>query len=70
MSSDTGMVVDDAEIVVDILTYEEAQNAIQFNLDLAGCTWEELDQQAKAGQFTSEKARRAWFIVSSLVEAG
>ena len=61
MSSDT---------VVDVLDSAETQAAIRFNLDLAGCTWEELQQQAKAGQFTSEKARRAWFIVSSFVETG
>ena len=60
----------DADIVVEVLNDEEARAAIQFNLDLAGCTWEELDRQARKGQFDSEKARRAWFMVSSLVEAG
>ncbi|MCY3851704.1 MAG: hypothetical protein OXF75_13040 [Acidimicrobiaceae bacterium] len=59
-----------SETVVDVLNSAETQEAIQFNLDLVGCTWEELQQQAKAGQFTSETARRAWFMVSSLVEAG
>ncbi|MXW74574.1 MAG: hypothetical protein F4Z58_00845 [Acidimicrobiaceae bacterium] len=59
-----------SETVVDVLNSAETQEAIQFNLDLAECTWEELQQQAKAGQFTSETARRAWFMVSSLVEAG
>lgn len=58
------------ETVVDVLNSAETQEAIQFNLDLAGCTWEELQQQAKAGPFTSETARRAWFMVSSLVEVG
>lgn len=62
MSSDT-------DEFLDILTDEEVQQGIQDNLDMAGCTWEELDQQARAGQFTSEKARRAWFVVASLVEA-
>ena len=61
MSSDT---------VVDVLDHAETQAAIRFNLDRAGCTWEELQEQARAGQFTSEKAHRAWFIVSSFVEAG
>lgn len=69
MSTNTAEEVLDTDIVVEALNAEEAQVAIQFNLDLAGCTWEELDQQARNGQFDSEKARRAWFMVSSLVEA-
>lgn len=70
MSTNVAEEVLDTDIVVEALNDEEAQAAIQFNLDLAGCTWEELDQQARNGQFDSEKARRAWFMVSSLVEAG
>ena len=35
----------------------------------AGCTWEELQEQAKAGSFSSEIAKRAWFVVSSFEPA-
>lgn len=55
-----------ADIEVDVLDDEGVRAAIDNALARAGCTWEELQEQAKAGSFSSEIARRAWFVVSSL----
>ncbi|MCY4631965.1 MAG: hypothetical protein OXE75_13945 [bacterium] len=53
------------DIEVDVLDDAGVRAVIDNALALAGCTWEELQQQAKTGSFTSEIARRAWFVVSS-----
>ena len=50
------------------LTRDEVRAGFQRSLDSAGCSWEELDAQARAGRFVSEKARRAWFAASSFVD--
>ena len=54
-----------ADIEVDVLDDEGVRAVIDNALARAGCTWEELQEQAKAGSFSSEIARRAWFVVSS-----
>lgn len=36
-------------------------------LKQAGYTWPQLQEHAKAGCFPTETARRAWFVVSSLI---
>ena len=54
-----------ADIEVDVLDDAGVRAVINNALARAGCTWEELQEQAKAGSFTSEIARRAWFVVSS-----
>ena len=53
------------DIEVDVLDDAGVRAVIDNALARAGCTWEELQQQAKGGSFSSEIARRAWFVVSS-----
>ena len=57
-----------SDIEVEILDDEGVRQAIDNALALAGCTWDELQEQARIGRFSTEVARRAWFVVSSLVE--
>ena len=54
-----------AVIEVDVLDDVGVRAVVENALARAGCTWEELQEQAKAGSFSSEIARRAWFVVSS-----
>ncbi len=58
---------DYSDIEVEVLDEEGAQTAINNALELAGCDWEELQAQAKAGRFTNETAKLAWIVVSALV---
>ncbi len=53
------------DIEVDVLDDAGVRAVINNALAQAECTWEELQEQAKAGCFSSEIARRAWFVVSS-----
>ena len=57
------------DIEVDVLDDEGVRAVVNNALSQAGCTWEELQEQAKAGSFSSEIARRAWFVVSSFEPA-
>lgn len=61
--SDSDIEYDDIEVLV--LSDDEVRVAINNALETAGCTWEELQQQAATGRFTSEMARRTWFVVST-----
>ncbi len=54
-----------ADIEVDVLDDVGVRTLIDNALARAGCTWEELQEQAEACSFSSESARRAWFVVSS-----
>ena len=54
------------DIHLELLDESDVREAIDNALTAAACTWEELQQQAEAGRFSSEVARRAWFVVSSL----
>ena len=54
-----------ADIEVDVLDDAGIRAAIDNALARAGCTWGEMQEQAKAGCFSSEVAKRAWFVVSS-----
>ena len=54
-----------ADIEVDVLDDAGVSTVIHNALARAGCTWEELQEQAKVGSFSSEIAQRAWFVVSS-----
>lgn len=56
------------DIKVEVLDEEGLREAVDNAMALAGCSWEELQNQAQAGQFTDEIARSVWFAVSSLVE--
>jgi hypothetical protein len=59
------------EAVEDDLFVEAAesdlQRALANALRRAGCTYEELAQQARDGEFSSSAAQRAWVVVRSLV---
>ena len=55
------------DIQLELLDESDVREAIDNALDAAACTWEELQRQAESGRFSSEVARRAWFVVSSLV---
>lgn len=61
--SDADTQYDDIEVIV--LNDDEVRVAVENALAEAGCTWEELQAQAAEGRFTSELARRTWFIVST-----
>lgn len=56
------------DIEVEVLDAAGVQEAIDHALARAGCSWEELQEQAKAGRFIDEVARRVWFAVSSFAE--
>ncbi len=56
------------DIHLELLDESDVREAIDNALAAAACTWEELQKQAEAGRFSSEVARRAWFVVSSLAE--
>ena len=57
-----------ADIDVEVLDDEGVREYIDNALELAGHTWEELQDQARAGKFTTEIAREAWFVVSTFAE--
>ncbi len=65
-----GDAYDDAydDIEVEVLDEAGVQEAIESALARAGCSWEELQEQAKVGRFNDEVARRVWFAVSSFAE--
>ena len=54
-----------SDIKVEVLDEPGVREMIGTALALAGCNWEELQQQARVGRFRSEVAREAWFVVSS-----
>lgn len=57
----------DADPVVDVATEAEAAQAAADLLREAGLSsMEELEAQAASGEFQSERARRAWFILAPL----
>ncbi len=56
------------DIEVEMLDEAGVQEAMDNALTLAGCSWEELQEQARVGRFTDEISRSVWFAVSSLVE--
>ena len=56
------------DIEVEVLDDADVREAIADALALAGCSWEELQEQDGVGRFPTEVAQRAWIVVSSLVE--
>ncbi len=56
---------DDIEVIV--LDEDDVRDAVANALAEAGCTWEELQQQAADGRFKSRRAHRTWFVVSSFM---
>lgn len=57
-----------ASVDVQIATDDDLRAAIHDALDSAGVTLPELREQARAGRFSSEDARIAWFMISDLVD--
>jgi len=51
---------------VEVASAEDLNAAIALALSKLDLSRAELEQQAVVGRFTSEAARRAWFLVSSL----
>jgi hypothetical protein len=54
------------DIRVEIAEQSEIDAATQRHLDDLGITLAELQQQADADEFMSERARRLWFFVEPL----
>ena len=59
---------DYSDIKVVVADEAEVREAVENALATVDCTWEELQGQARAGRFETERARMVWFAVSSLVE--
>lgn len=56
--------VEATSMVVESADDSEMQDAVAATLAAAGVTIEDLRQQAAESRFVSERARRAWFVVS------
>ena len=56
--------VEATSMIVECADDSEMQDAVAATLAAAGVTVEELRQQAVESRFVSERARRAWFVVS------
>ena len=56
------------DVEVQVLDDDGVQELINNALAEAGCSWEELQQQARVGRFTNETAREVWFVVSTFAE--
>jgi hypothetical protein len=54
---------------VEIATPADLQAAIDHALARAGCTFDELAEQAKTGCFKSMRARLAWVAIGDLYRA-
>jgi hypothetical protein len=57
-----------ASVEVQEATDEDLREAVYNALDAAGLTLDELHEQAKNGRFSSEEARLAWFVISSIAD--
>lgn len=56
------------DATVFILDQEELEETINRTLAKAGCTLEQLREEARSGEFSSEANWRTWFSISSFVE--
>ena len=61
-----GTASNDAEVFV--LSHEEVQEAIDNTLALAGCTLEQLQEEARSGNWSSESNWHLWFCISPFVQ--
>lgn len=61
-----GSAANDAEVFV--LSHEEVQEAINDTLDRAGCTLQQLREEASSGDWSSESNWHLWFCISPFVE--
>lgn len=57
-----------SDIEVQVLDDAGVKELIANALAEAGCSWEELQEQARVGRFTNETAREVWFVVSTFAE--
>jgi hypothetical protein len=57
--------LDDDSVIASV---EDLEQAIANSLRAAGCTYEELREQARTGAFRSAAARRSWVVVRGLVQ--
>ena len=57
-----------ADIEIEVLGEDGVSAVIDNALAEAQCSWEDLQEQARVGRFSSETARRSWFVVSSFAE--
>ena len=53
---------------VEIADDDDVTAAVANALEGAGVTLEELQEQARVSHFSSERARMAWFVISSFVD--
>lgn len=60
------VVYDDQPVVVTVITPEENAREIQVELDELGITYEELVAEAETEDFSTEQARRLWFMIRPL----
>ena len=58
------------ERLISVLDREELRETIRSTLAKAGCTLEQLRQEALSGDFSSEANWRTWFCISPFVEEG
>lgn len=59
--------VDETSMVIESIDDVEMQQAVAATLAAAGLSFEDLRRQAATSHFVSERARRAWFVVSPLL---
>lgn len=60
----TAVVEPEAQVLV--ANSEDLKVAISNALARAGCTFDELAEQARMGQYTSTRARLAWMAIGDL----
>ena len=58
----------DRNAEVFVLSHEEVQEAIDNTLARAGCTLEQLREEAASGDWSSESNWRLWFCISPFVD--
>ena len=59
---------DKANAEVFVLSHEEVQEAIDNTLARAGCTLQQLQEESRSGNWSSESNWRLWFCISPFVE--
>ena len=58
----------DHSAVIFVLTDDELEETINSTLANAGCTLEQLREEARTGEFSSESNWRTWFCIAPFVE--
>ena len=58
---------DDVEVLV--LDPGELEETINCTLDSAGCRLDQLREEARSGEFSSESNWRLWFCIAPFVES-